>query len=52
MLKEVQQSVRETEDLRANAQVISWSPYMGAGVSILSKNQFFINGDMRVWSFL
>ena len=24
MLKEVQQSVRETEDLRANAQVLSW----------------------------
>ena len=29
MLKEVQQSVRETEDLRANAQVLSWPPFLG-----------------------
>ena len=29
MLKEVQQSVRETEDLRANAQVLLWLAFPG-----------------------
>ena len=41
MLKEVQQSVRETEDLRANAQVISWPPVYWH-LHRISKCHFFL----------